>query len=120
MRQIAIGMLALGFGIIAPALVGCKTIPPPTPLSELTAQEMRGHAVFQARCSQCHYDRRSGPLAGPSLKGILKQDYLPSGTPSNDDRVIATILQGRNMMPPMGNSMDTQDVMDVLAYLHTL
>jgi mono/diheme cytochrome c family protein len=120
MRRIAAALLAMGVGMMIAAAIGCKSIPPPTPLDQLTPQQARGHAVFQARCSMCHYDRRSGPLAGPSLKGIFKQEYLPSGAPSNDDRVTATILQGRNMMPPMGNSMDTQEVMDVVAYLHTL
>jgi mono/diheme cytochrome c family protein len=120
MRQIASGMLVLGFGMMVVAVTGCKKIPPPTPLDQLNAQEMRGYEVYRVRCGQCHYDRRSGPLNGPSLKGIFKQDYLPSGAPSNDDRVTATILQGRDMMPGMARSMDSQDVADVLAYLHTI
>ena len=102
------------------ALAGCKSIPPPTPLADLNAQQSHGHAVFQARCGVCHYDRKEGPLHGPALVGIFKKEYLPSGAPANDERVTATILHGRNMMPPMANSMDAQDLDDLMAYLHTL
>jgi mono/diheme cytochrome c family protein len=118
MRLIPLASLILGITLIA--IAGCKSIKPPTPLTELNPQQLRGHDVFETRCSQCHYSRRTGPLNGPSLKGIFQQEYLPSGIPANDDRVTEVILQGRNMMPALGNSMSTQNVMDVLAYLHTI
>jgi mono/diheme cytochrome c family protein len=101
-------------------LAGCKSVPPPTPLDQLNAQQMQGHAVFQARCAVCHYDRKSGDLHGPAMVGVFKKPYLPSGAPANDERVTATILHGRNLMPAMGNTMDQQDLDDLLAYLHTL
>jgi mono/diheme cytochrome c family protein len=110
-----IGAIGLGAG-----LAGCKSVPPPESLESLNAQQAHGHAVFQARCAQCHYDRRTGSLHGPTLLGIYKYPSLPSGAPANDDRVTDTILHGRGLMPAMGNSMDQQDVDDVLAYLHTL
>jgi mono/diheme cytochrome c family protein len=102
------------------ALAGCKSLPPPTPLAQLNAQQMHGHAVFQAQCSVCHYDRRNGPLHGPTLRGVFKMDYLQSGTPANDETVTATIMRGRGQMPPMGRSLEAGDLDDLLAYLHTL
>jgi mono/diheme cytochrome c family protein len=117
MRRV-LAMALLGFGIMAAA--GCKSLPPPTPLAELNPQQARGHATYQARCAQCHYDRRDAPLRGPSLLGVFQRPSLPSGAPANDERVTATILHGRNMMPAMANSMSEADVQDVLAYLHTL
>jgi mono/diheme cytochrome c family protein len=102
------------------ALAGCKSVPPPTPLSQLNEQQMHGHAVFQTHCGACHYDRRNAALHGPSLLGVYKKPSLPSGAPANDDRVTATILHGHGLMPAVGNSMDQQDIDDVLAYLHTL
>jgi mono/diheme cytochrome c family protein len=81
---------------------------------------MRGHEVFQVRCAVCHYDRQSGPLHGPSLLGVFKKPALPSGAPANDERVTATVMHGRNMMPALGNTVDGQDLDDLLAYLHTL
>lgn len=106
--------------LLACALAGCKSTPPPTPLSELNAQQMHGHAVFQTHCASCHYDRRSGGLHGPSLLGVYKRPDLPSGAPANDERVTATVLHGRGLMPAIGNSIDQQDMDDLLAYLHTL
>ena len=99
---------------------GCKSVPPPVPLDQLNAQQARGHAVYQARCAVCHYDRRNDPLHGPALVGVFKKPYLPSGAPANDERVTATVLYGRNLMPAMGNVVDAQDLDDLLAYLHTL
>jgi mono/diheme cytochrome c family protein len=101
-------------------VTGCKSVAPPTPLSELNAQQARGHGVFQARCGVCHYDRQSGALHGPSLVAIYKKPYLPSGAAATDERVTATIMHGRGMMPPMGNTMDEQELDDLMAYLHTL
>jgi mono/diheme cytochrome c family protein len=120
MRRVWQGLLGLGVAMMGMAAVGCTKLPPPTPLEDLNAQQMHGHAVFQARCGVCHYDRQNGPLHGPSLMGMFKQEYLPSGAPANDDRVMATIVLGRGMMPAMGRTMDAQEREDLLAYLHTL
>jgi mono/diheme cytochrome c family protein len=100
-------------------LAGCRSVPPPVPLSELNAQQARGHELFQARCAACHNDRTSDPLHGPALRGVFKKPYLPSGAPANDERVSATILHGRNLMPAQPNT-EPQDLDDLLAYLHTL
>ena len=88
------------------------------PLRQLNAQQMQGHEVFQAKCAQCHDDRDSDALHGPSMLGVFKQQYLPSGAPANDDRLRVTILQGHGMMP--GVPMTMQNLDDLLAYLHTL
>jgi mono/diheme cytochrome c family protein len=98
---------------------GCHRLPPPTPLNQLNAQQLHGHAVFQSHCGQCHYDREDRPLHGPSLLGVYKQPYLPSGAPANDERVTSTVLHGHGLMPAQPN-MDPQDLDELLAYLHTL
>lgn len=106
--------------LLAAALAGCKSTPPPVPLTQLNAQQMHGHAVFQANCSSCHYDRKDASLHGPPLLGVFKKPSLPSGAPANDERVTATILHGHGLMPAVGGAMDQQDIDDLLAYLHTL
>ena len=106
--------------VVAVGMAGCKSVAPPTPLAELNAQQTQGHGVFQAKCGACHYDRKDAPLHGPPMIGVFKKPYLASGAPANDERVTATILHGRNLMPAMGNTMDQQDLDDLLAYLHTL
>jgi mono/diheme cytochrome c family protein len=101
-------------------VAGCKSVAPPTPLAELNAQQMRGHAVYQTHCATCHHDRKDAALHGPALIGMYKKPYLPSGAPANDERVTATIVHGRNLMPAQGDRLDPQDLDDLLAYLHTL
>ncbi|NYF49845.1 c-type cytochrome [Tunturiibacter gelidoferens] len=111
---------ALSLMFLAGVLVGCKSIAPPTPLADLNAQQMHGHGVYEAHCAQCHYDRKDAPLHGPALIGMFKKPYLSSGAPANDERVTQTIVHGRNLMPAQGNTLDPQDLDDLLAYLHTL
>lgn len=109
-----LGLAAVGFA------TGCKSTPPPMPLSNLNAQQAAGHAVFQTRCAVCHYDRETGSLHGPSLLGVFKKQALPSGGAATDERVTATIVHGRNNMPAMAGQMAPGDMDDLLAYLHTL
>ncbi len=101
-------------------LTGCKSTPPPKPLSELTPTERGGRAVYSARCGACHNDRVDKPLNGPSLLGIYKKPYLPSGAPANDDRIVNTIQHGRNNMPALGDTISQEETSDLLAYLKTL
>jgi len=106
--------------LVVGVLAGCKSVAPPTPLADLNAQQTHGHAVYQAHCAQCHYDRKNEALHGPALIGVFKKPYLPSGAPANDERATETIVHGRNLMPAQGNTLDQQDLDDLLAYLHTL
>jgi mono/diheme cytochrome c family protein len=93
--------LLLCAGVVV--LSGCKSAPAPTPLAQLNAQQMRGYAVFQVRCGACHYDRKDAALHGPAMLGVT-----------------AAILHGHGLMPALGDTMDPQDLDDLLAYLHTL
>ena len=120
MRPFARTLFCIGLALIALSVVsGCTRLPPPTPLDQLNAQQMRGYNVFQQACRQCHSDRVSQPLNGPSLHGVFKKPYLPSGAPANDDRVANAIANGYGIMPPI-NGLSPADRDDLLAYLHTL
>lgn len=112
-------LYALPSALYALLLTGCHHLPPPKPLEQLTPQEAQGHAVFEAHCAVCHYDRQEGPRNGPSLLGVTKKSYLPSGAPSTDERITATIQHGRGMMPAQPN-LDDLEMQSLLAYLHTL
>lgn len=73
-------------------------------------------------CGGCHNGK---PLAvskqPPVLNGIFQRPTLPSGAPANDAQVRSTIMQGRSgIMPPFENVLSSQDIRDVIAYLHTL
>jgi mono/diheme cytochrome c family protein len=86
----------------------------------LNTQESQGRRVFNVYCVSCHPAYSSRGNKGPGLKKLYKKEYLPSGLTATDDHVIQSILRGRNMMPPLGNRMDQQELADVIAYLHTL
>jgi mono/diheme cytochrome c family protein len=120
MKWIARRLLGVGAALATGCCVGCTKIAPPTPLAELNAVQMHGHDVFQDHCAACHYDRINGPLHGPSLRGIFKKQYLDSGAPANDERVMDAVMYGRQMMPAQGRFLTPQEREDLLAYLHTL
>ncbi|MGD0799483.1 MAG: cytochrome c [Acidobacteriaceae bacterium] len=120
MKLFATGLLWVGVAMMIAASIGCTKIPPPTPLSELNPQQLQGHDVYDMHCANCHNDRNNNPLNGPSLLGIFKKQYLPSGAPANDDRVMSAVVYGYGMMPALGNTMTPGEREDLLAYLHTL
>lgn len=102
-------------------LAGCgPQLPPSTPLSQLTPQELRGHQVFVNECARCHHANDTRSFHGPGLQALFKQKYLRSGAPANDDRVTSVILHGHGMMPAFGNTISQEQLRDLLAYLHTL
>lgn len=114
-------ILAVGICVAPIGLLGCKPSPGPSkPISELSPQELQGRAVYQQDCASCHYANQTGDLHGPSLFGLYRKRFLPSGAPANDARVTPVILRGRNMMPGYQNQLSDQQLRDLLAYLHTL
>ncbi len=113
-------MRAVSLGLVFVVLAGCEKAAPPKPLEQLTAQEARGHVLFQQNCGACHYDRDTGSLHGPPLLGVYKKQYLPSGAPANDERITHTIQMGRGMMPSLGGQLSDDQIADILAYLKTL
>jgi mono/diheme cytochrome c family protein len=87
----------------------------------LNPQQAAGRRVYDRHCDQCHEPYSTHGKKGPGLKGIFKKEYLPeSGLPANDDRVGEIIRFGRSKMPGFGQTLDQQQVQDLLAYLHTL
>ena len=100
---------------------GCGPgLPPSKPLAALTPAEHAGREVYVERCGSCHYPNSSAPLHGPGLYAVLRNQYLPSGAPANDDTVANAIVRGRGVMPAFGHTIDEQQLEQLLAYLHTL
>jgi mono/diheme cytochrome c family protein len=87
----------------------------------LNAQQSAGRRVYDRHCDQCHEPYSTSGKKGPGLKGIFKKQYLSeSGLPANDDRVGEIIKIGRSKMPGFGQTLDQQQIQDLLAYMHTL
>ncbi|MBZ5566989.1 MAG: cytochrome c [Acidobacteriia bacterium] len=86
----------------------------------LNPQQASGRRVFDRYCATCHEAYSAKAWRGPSLEGVFKKQFMPSGTPANDDRVREVITLGRSKMPAFGRVLDQQQLDDLLAYLHTL
>ncbi len=86
----------------------------------LNPQQARGRRVFDAQCARCHDPYSSSARKGPSLTKLYKRQYLPSGLPANDAHVTDSIMLGRKMMPAFNQTINPQQLDDLLAYLKTL
>ena len=87
----------------------------------LNPQQSAGRKIYDAECDRCHEPYSSRGKKGPSLKGVFQHKYLSlSGLPANDERVTDIVRLGRNEMPGYSQKLSSQDIEDLLAYLHTL
>jgi mono/diheme cytochrome c family protein len=86
----------------------------------LNPQQASGRHVYDRYCATCHEAYSSRSLRGPSLEGIFKKQFMPSGAPANDERVREVIRLGRSKMPAFGQVFNEQQTADLLSYLHTL
>jgi len=105
-------------GFISIALPGCSYLG-----NQGRAKEVaRGQKLFQMHCGGCHNGKQLAVgKQPPVLDGIFQRPSLPSGAPATDAQVRATILEGRSgIMPPFQNALDSQDIADIIEYLHSL
>ena len=87
----------------------------------LNPQQAEGRKLYDNYCDRCHEPYSNRGKKGPPLKGIFQHKYLSlSGLPANDERVTDIIRLGRNEMPGYSQTLSSQDIQDLLAYLHTL
>ncbi len=87
----------------------------------LNPQQSAGRKIYDSHCDRCHEPYSTRGKKGPGLKGVFQHKYLSlSGLPANDERVTDIIRLGRNEMPGYSQTLNAQDIQDLLAYLHTL
>jgi mono/diheme cytochrome c family protein len=87
----------------------------------LNPQQAAGRRVYDAYCDRCHEPYSSRGKQGPSMKSVFQKPYLSiSGLPANDERVGEIIRFGRAKMPGYNQALSTEDVQNLLAYMHTL
>ena len=88
----------------------------------------RGEKVYNSRCWNCH-EKDTAALAsvpgqGPGLKGFAArashQDMNGNPHQHSDALVRDLIVQGSTNMPPQGQGLSEQDLLDVIAYVKTL
>ena len=87
----------------------------------LNPQQASGRKIYDNYCDRCHRPYSTKGKKGPGLKGVFLNKYLPqTGLPANDERVTDIIRNGRPDMPGYGQVLSSQDIQDLLAYMHTL
>lgn len=87
----------------------------------LNPQQVAGRKIYDSYCDRCHEPYSTRGKKGPGLQGVFKHQYLSlSGLPANDERVTDIIRGGRNEMPGYSQTLNQQDIQDLLAYMHTL
>jgi len=87
----------------------------------LNPQQAAGRKIYDHDCDRCHEAYSTHDKKGPSLKGVFKNKYLSqSGLPANDERVTDIIRLGRKEMPAYSQTLNQQDLQNLLAYMHTL
>jgi mono/diheme cytochrome c family protein len=115
-------MLAVALLLMACVLAGCdvERRKSDTELG-LNSQQAVGRKIYDNNCDRCHRPYSTKGKKGPGLKGVFQNKYLPqTGLPANDERVSDIIRNGRPDMPGYGQVLSSQDIQDLLAYMHTL
>ncbi|ABF43492.1 cytochrome c, class I [Candidatus Koribacter versatilis Ellin345] len=86
----------------------------------LNPQQIRGREIYDLRCAGCHEPYRKKDLNGPTMVGVFKKPFLPSGMKASEERVSDVIMYGKPKMPGFSAVLSQQQLQDVLAYMHTL
>jgi mono/diheme cytochrome c family protein len=113
---------ALAAGLTLTALAGCDVERRKSDAElSLDPQQAAGRKIYDNYCDRCHRPDSTKGKKGPGLKGVFQHQYLSqTGLPANDDRVSEIIRNGRPDMTGYGQVLSSQDLQDLLAYLHTL
>jgi cytochrome c len=81
----------------------------------------RGKALFQQKCSLCHYDTSDQKKIGPGLKGLNKRGtFSVNGNKITDESLKTWIENGDQLMPPFKDVLEPAQIKDVIAYVRTL
>jgi mono/diheme cytochrome c family protein len=87
----------------------------------LSPQQAAGRRIYDNYCDRCHRPYSTRGKKGPGLKGVFQNKFLPqTGLPANDERVTDIIRNGRPDMPGYSQVLSSENMQDLLAYMHTL
>jgi mono/diheme cytochrome c family protein len=85
------------------------------------AAAARGKALFDAKCSICHYADNDQKKIGPGLKGISKRGtFTVNNNKVTDESLKTWIENGDTLMPPFKDVLEPPQIKDVIAYVKTL
>jgi len=92
---------------------GCST-------KALSASEKRGESLYTFNCYECHEENQLGLIkAPPKLHKVFSHHFLPDRTtPASDEAVRRVIINGKGTMPAFNGRLSSDQVSDIIAYLH--
>ena len=101
---------------------------PPAPAAKSSSKKVASHGssakgkeVFEKKCAICHYADREAKKIGPGLKGMYKRGtFTVNGNKITDESLKTWIENGDSLMPPMKETLEADQIKDVIAYIKTL
>jgi mono/diheme cytochrome c family protein len=91
------------------------------PASAAATDAAAGKTVFNQNCTACHTASSTATNVGPGLKGLFKAKKMPaSGKPVTEQNVRNQILNGGGGMPGFKDTLSTEQIDDLIAYLKTV
>ena len=118
-------VVATGFAICAVVICFSKSgsaqerAQEKTPEKTLQGDLVRGKAIFEMTCDECHDAYSREARTGPGLQG-LKNGKLANGRPATHDKLIDVVNNGPAEMPKFQDRLTEQQKEDVVAFLMTL
>jgi uncharacterized membrane protein/cytochrome c5 len=121
--MIAMGMISLAV-VIGLGYFGGELVYGQRPLASSTDQRPvlveEGKALFQAKCSFCHFTDSRTTKVGPGLQHLFEWERLPtSGWPAAEENIRRQIVEPFAGMPAF-DSLSERELDAVIAYLKTL
>ena len=78
-------------------------------IAALTGDSAAGQAIFDANCASCHGAMGEGGT-GPAI----------AGESDETEELIEYVLYGEDEMPAFGDTLEDQEIADVIAYVQSL
>jgi cytochrome c2 len=121
-------MLGMATLAAAGAVLAQDTAAPPAKSSSKKAAShpssgsaVKGKEVFEKKCAICHYADKEAKKIGPGLKGMYKRGtFTVNGNKITGESLKTWIENGDSLMPPMKETLEADQIKDVIAYVKTL
>ncbi len=85
-----------------------------------TTDAEKGQKIFNAQCAICHFSGSTAKKIGPGMKGLLKRGKFADGKPVDDASLRVWIEKGGKDMPGFKDSLNADQMRELVAYLKTL
>jgi mono/diheme cytochrome c family protein len=82
---------------------------------------VKGKEVFDKKCAICHFAETDQKKIGPGLKGMSKRGtFTVNGNKVTEETLKTWIENGDSLMPGMKETLEPEQIKDVIAYVRTL